>query len=103
MALIVLSGLADADFEEIIADLAAVAGWRTAVKYDRAFDSLYVRLAEHPEIGARRPRLGRGIRIGIVPPYIVPYRYDRASDTVTVPRLVHGRRRISRGLLRGAD
>ena len=99
MTQVILAASADADARAIFVDLAAKAGWRTAAKYDRDFDRLYVRLSEHPAIGAPRPSLGRNIRIGIVSPYIVLYRYSKASDTVTVLRLVHGRQRISHELL----
>ncbi len=46
-----------------------------------------------------RPAIGQNIRIGIVSPYIVIYRYSERDDTVTVLRLVHGRRRITGKLL----
>ena len=64
-------------------------------------ERLYDRLGAHPGIGAPRPALGRNIRIGIVSPYIVIYRHTDADDTVTVLRVVHGRRRITGALLSG--
>jgi toxin ParE1/3/4 len=103
MAQVILSDAADADTEDIFADLSAKAGQRTAAKYDRNFDRLYERLSDHPAIGAPRPGLGQGVRIGIVRPYIVIYRHDRANDEVTILRLVHGRRRITLALLGGAS
>jgi toxin ParE1/3/4 len=99
MARVVLASSADADTDFILADLAAKAGGRTAAKYDREFDQLYDRLAAHPGIGAPRSGVGRNIRIGIVSPYLILYRYDPVDDTVTVLRLVHGRRRITDKLL----
>ena len=90
---------ADADTDAILAYLAREAGGRTAVKYDRLFDGLYERLAAHPAIGAPRPALGRTIRIGIVSPYIVVYQHTEDNDTVTVLRIVHGRRRMTGSLL----
>jgi toxin ParE1/3/4 len=95
MARVVIASSADADYAEVITDLAAKAGWRTAAKYDELFERLYDRLADHPGSGASRPALGQNIRIGIVSPYIVVYRNDDVSNTVTVLRIVHGRRRIS--------
>jgi toxin ParE1/3/4 len=65
--------VADADYAEIITDLVAKAGWRTAAKYDGLFERLYDRLADHPHSGAQRPELGQNIRIGIVTPFIVIY------------------------------
>jgi hypothetical protein len=37
MARVVIASSADADYAEIITDLAAKAGWRTAAKYDELF------------------------------------------------------------------
>ncbi|PPQ37434.1 type II toxin-antitoxin system RelE/ParE family toxin [Rhodopila globiformis] len=49
----------------------------------------------------RRGRpLGKDVRIGIVDPYIVLYRHTMTIDAVTVLRIVHGRRRITKALLR---
>jgi toxin ParE1/3/4 len=59
----------------------------------------YRRLIDHPASGARRPALGRDIRIGVVSPYLVIYRYAKAANTVTVLRILHGQRGISRTLL----
>jgi toxin ParE1/3/4 len=99
MARIVVAASADADTEGILTYLTAEAGWRTAAKYDALFERLFDRLAAHPAIGAPRHALGRDIRIGIVSPTIVIYRHTRADDTVTVLRVVHGRRRITGRLL----
>jgi toxin ParE1/3/4 len=99
MARVVIAPSADDDTNVILVDLATNAGWRTSARYDSLFDQLYVRLAAHPAIGAPRPALGQNIRIGIVSPYIISYRYAVDADTVTVLRIVHGRRRITRGIL----
>ena len=99
MARILIAASADADYAAIIADLAAKAGWQTATRYDSLFERLYDRLAAHPDSGAPRPTLGRNIRIGIVAPYIIIYRNDHDQDTVTILRIVHGRRRISGQML----
>jgi toxin ParE1/3/4 len=100
MARIIIAPEADADTDGIIADLIAKAGVRVAVKYNNLFEKLYERLADHPGSGAPRPALGANMRIGIISPYIVVYRHSEADDTVTVLRIVHGRRRISGSLLR---
>jgi toxin ParE1/3/4 len=81
------------------ADLAAKAAAAVAIKYEELFYALYRRLVDHPASGARRPAPGRDIRIGVVSPYLVIYRYTRSADTVTVLRIHHGRRRITRRLL----
>jgi toxin ParE1/3/4 len=99
MARIVIAASAGADTEGIFRYLAAEAGWRTAAKYGALRERLDDRLAAQPAIGAPRPALGRDIRIGIVSPYIVICRHTEADDTVTVLRVVHGRRRITGRLL----
>lgn len=99
MARVIVSPSADADTDVILATLVREAGSGTAIKYDRLFDRLYERLTDHPAIGALRPALGQNIRIGIVSPYIIIYRHTAHDDTVTVMRLVHGRRRITGKLL----
>ncbi|MGE0372935.1 MAG: type II toxin-antitoxin system RelE/ParE family toxin [Gammaproteobacteria bacterium] len=103
MARIIIAPEADADTDGIIAYLAANAGGRVAVKYIDLLDRLYERLIDHPASGALRPALGANIRIGIVSPYIVIYRHSAADSTVTILRIVHGRRRISGNLLTKKD
>lgn len=56
------------------------------------------RLAEYPDIGAPRPRLGPYTRIGIISPYIAIY--DHKDDLVTVLQVLHGHRKITAKLLR---
>jgi len=99
MARIVVAEDADRDLDDVLLDLAGKAGTPVAIRYVDLFERLYDRLAEHPAIGAARPGLGRGIRIGIVTPYIVIYHHDPAADLVTILRIVHSRRRIDRGLV----
>lgn len=99
MARIIVTSCADADTAAIQKDLAKSAGLGVATKYTAAFERLYDRLAEHPASGPPRPSLGRGIRIAIVLPYVVIYRYDPAADLVTVLRIVHGRRNITAKLI----
>jgi len=74
------------------------AGWHVAAKYDLDFETLFDRLRDHPLSGAARFALGRNVRIGIVSPYIVIYRYR--SGLVLVLRVVDRRRRINRAILR---
>ena len=59
--------------------LATIAELRTARRYRRMFRALYLRLAEFPNSGAPRPVIGLGIRIGVVAPFIVIYRYAPAD------------------------
>jgi plasmid stabilization system protein ParE len=99
MARIVFAAIADADSAGIIEDLASKAGRRTALKFSGLFDEVYDRLERYPENGAPRPALGPNIRVSIVAPYIIIYHYAEDADTVTVLRMVDGRRRISGKLL----
>jgi toxin ParE1/3/4 len=99
MARLLLTEAADADTDDILADLAVKAGLAVAIKYEQLFYALYRRLIDHPASGARRPALGRSVRIGVVSPYLVVYRHAKATDTVTVLRILRGRRRITRRLL----
>jgi toxin ParE1/3/4 len=101
MARIVVSFAADADTAGILSYLTNKAGRATAAKYNALFESLYDRLALHPDSGPRRPVLGPNVRIGIVPPYIVIYDHEPAANLITVLRIVDGRRRISGRLLVG--
>jgi len=94
------SSQADADIDSIFVYLTARAGRRVAADYVRSLELLYDRLADHPASSPRRPALGRDIRIGIVSPFVVIYRHGEGDDTVTVLRVVHGRRDITRKLLR---
>ena len=99
MANVIVSLLAQFDEAYIARDLAGKAGRRVAAKYAARFDGLYVRLGEHPESGAPRPSLGRNVRIGIVSPYTLTYRYDTATNTVTILRILHGRRKLTGAML----
>jgi toxin ParE1/3/4 len=99
MARVVVTEPADADAADILTYLAREAGSVAAVKYSRAFDALYQRLASHPDSGAARPALGSHIRIGIVLPYVVIYRHVAGDHIVAILRIVHGNRRITRKLL----
>lgn len=103
IARLVFTALADADSAEIFVDLAATASAKTALRYDSAFERLYDRLSTFPESGALRPALGEHLRICVVSPFVIIYRYLPGDDTLTVLRIVHGRRRISGLLLTRRD
>ena len=99
MARIIVTTSASADQAAILKHLHAKAGLGTLVKFRSLFGALYDRLADHPASGPRRTALGSNIRIGIVSPYIVIYRHSEGDDTVTVLRIVHGRRKITGKML----
>jgi plasmid stabilization system protein ParE len=71
MARVAFTAAADADAAFIFDDLYTKAGKSTVIKYRAALKTLYEHLAEFPESGAPRPKIGPKIRIGIVHPYIV--------------------------------
>ncbi|MGD1037787.1 MAG: type II toxin-antitoxin system RelE/ParE family toxin [Roseiarcus sp.] len=103
MARVVVSLLAQADTAAIVNDLTRKAGHNVAAKYAASFEALYERLTVHPDSGAPRPAFGRHIRIAIALPYVVIYRHVADEDVVAIIRIVHGSRRITRKLLRGAS
>ena len=95
MARVVVTETASADQSALLTDLFARAGRPTAARYRSRFASCYDRLAAHPAIGPRRPALGPDIRIAIVTPYVIVYAFDESRDTVTILRVIHGRRDIA--------
>jgi plasmid stabilization system protein ParE len=101
MAHVVVTPSADADVRAIQMDLTKVAGLHTVEKYTALFERLFDRLAQYPDSGSPRPGLGTDIRIGIVFPYIVIYRHRATDGTVTVLRVIHGRRDITIKLISG--
>jgi toxin ParE1/3/4 len=99
MADVIVSLLAQFDEAHIVRDLAKKAGHGVAVKYSDRFQNLYALLSDHPGIGSPRPSLAQHVRIGVVSPYTIPYRYDPATNTVTILRIVHGRRKLTAAML----
>lgn len=98
MARLVITIRAGRDAAAIIAMLADNAGPETAARYRRDIDALYGRLILFPRSGARRPSFGRHARLGVVEPYVVIY--DYRPDVVTVLRVLDGRRKLTRRLIR---
>lgn len=103
MTRVIITDPADADSVEIVKDLTGKAGVLVADRYEAGFDALYRRLESFPGSGAPRPKLGRFIRIGVVLPYVVVYRYVPDDDVVAVIRILHGRRRITRRILNASS
>ncbi len=99
MPRLIITATADADAAGILTELSNKAGAETAKKFNARFESLYDRLVDHPDSGPTRPKLGPHIRIGLVFPYIVIYRHVPNDETVSIIRIVHGRRRLTRVLL----
>jgi toxin ParE1/3/4 len=100
MANLVVTDDADADLEEILSYLEREAGSRVAETYGRKIGECLTNLVAFPGIGTLRPALGPDTRIGIVRPYILIYDYAAVTDTLTLLRIVHGKRNITAQLIR---
>ena len=98
MARVVVTGRAKRDVRRILSDLNERAGYRVAMRYAEEFKAAYRRLAHNPAGGPPRRSLGPKTRLAIVLPYVVIY--DHEDDAVTVLRVLHGRRNITRDLIR---
>jgi toxin ParE1/3/4 len=101
MTRIVISPQATADIEEIFDHLFEAAGIAVVDGYARDLQELQDRLAMFPASGALRPQLGRGTRIALLSPYLVIYDYSAGDETLTLARVLDGRRNITRRLVRG--
>jgi plasmid stabilization system protein ParE len=96
MAKVRLSIAARLDFDNLIDDLADVAGTATAVKYAERIRAQINLLAHFPGLGAPRSELGPATRMTSVNPYLIFYDGGPGSRTVQVLRILHGRRNITR-------
>lgn len=98
MARLRFSPVAERDLEKISDDIAAAAGERVAVRFMRRLKASLRNLEDFPRMGRPRPRIGAGVRSWAFPPYVAFYQLS--EDAVEIIRLVHGRRRITRKLVR---
>lgn len=98
MASISISERARLDMDEIIDYSGLAAGPKVAEDDARRFDADIDMIVEFSGIGAPRPRYGRGIRMIAERPYLIFY--EAAGHNVLVLRVLDGRRRITRKLLR---
>jgi plasmid stabilization system protein ParE len=92
MAKLVVTADAENDTREILEYLTTEAGPRVAEKFGRRFRLAIERFVAIPGVGSPRPSLGTDIRISVVFPYVLIYAYEGDSDTVTLLRILHGRR-----------
>ena len=97
---VVVAPEARADLDQIITTIAAAAGSATAGRWNDRFWATVDEIAAFPGPGPPRKRLGSGIRIKIVRPYIVIYEHAHGAEQAFVLRVVHGKRRITRKLVR---
>ena len=99
MTRLVVSAEAEADTGRILAYLHREAGAQIATAYGLRFQRRIEALLEAPETGAPRPTLGPNTRIALVFPYLSIYDYVSSGDTITLLRILHGRRNITRDML----
>jgi toxin ParE1/3/4 len=87
---------AETDANDILDYLEREAGPRVAGDFGRRFRIAIGRFVDLPETGPPRPALGLNVRVSIVFPYVLIYEYSRDDDAVTLLRILHGRRNITR-------
>jgi toxin ParE1/3/4 len=100
MTRFVVTAEAEADTHEILSYLEREAGPTIAAEYGSRLLSALERLIDLPETGAPRPSLGPCARIGIVSTYILIYDFVPEDDSLVLLRILHGRRNITRDLLK---
>ena len=86
-------------WQKISDDITTAAGERVALSFVGRLRRSLERLIEFPRMGRRRPGFGPGVRSWTLTPYVVFYR--QLGSDVEIIRVVHGRRRLTRSLLRG--
>ena len=99
MTRLIVTADAEADTNRILDYLAREAGQSVADDYGRRFQTTIKRLVRMPGSGPPRRALGPAAHIAIVYPYILIYDYVPEDDAITLLRILHGRRNITRDLL----
>jgi|SRR5581483_6274479 len=100
MTRLVVSADAATDIHDVLDYLEKEAGASVAKEYGLKFRICIELLVAFPRLGPRRPALGADARIRVVPPYVLIYDFMGADDTVTLLRVVHGKRNITRRMIR---
>lgn len=67
--------------------------------YVARFEKQMETIREYPLAFEARPQWGRHARRGLVPPFVIIYDYDKNAETVTILRVLHGGRHITRKLI----
>jgi plasmid stabilization system protein ParE len=68
-----------------------------AIRYGRRFRAAFRHLIDFPETGARRPRFHLDMRIWVIAPYVIFYRFNSAEQIIHLARIVHSRRDLTPG------
>jgi toxin ParE1/3/4 len=92
------SPAATRDLQKISDDIAAAAGARVALDFIGRLQRSLDTLAAQPRAGRTRVGLGPDVRSWAVWPYVALYRPN--GPDAEIIRILHGRRRITRRLLR---
>jgi toxin ParE1/3/4 len=87
------------DLQRISQDIKAAAGERVALAFVSRLRRSLDGLVDFPRMGRLRPGFGSEVRSWAFRPYVAFYR--QIVDDVEIIRIVHGRRKITRALLRG--
>jgi toxin ParE1/3/4 len=87
------------DLQKISEDIKAAAGEHVALAFVERLRQSLEGLVTFPRMGRLRPRFGRGVRSWAFWPYVTFYR--QSGDDIEIIRIVHGRRKITRALVRG--
>jgi toxin ParE1/3/4 len=98
MARLIAAREAQADLDEILAYLQGEAGKSVALRYGERFRAGFRHLVDFPETGARRPQLHADMRIWVIAPYVIFYRFTGDDDTIRLVRILHGRRNVTERL-----
>ena len=87
------------DLRKITEDIVAAKGQPVAVAFIGRLRRSLEGLVDFPHMGRRRAGFGPGVRSWAFAPYVAFYR--QSGDDIEIIRIIHGRRRITRRLLRG--
>lgn len=95
MVRLIVSLQARSDIGAILTYLRTEAGPTVARNYSGGFERAGDLLTQFPGMGTPRPELGSDARSIMVKPYLLIYDHSGEADTVTLLRVVHGRRNIT--------
>ena len=102
MARVIVSTVARSDLHRVVDYLEEHAGRTIALRYALRFDAAFDRIAACPDSGSPRPALGVGTRMVIVDPYLIFYEHVEDRGIVSVLRIVHSHRNVTRDMIRPA-